>query len=141
MKMEWVRQRVFECEVMDAWGPTRKRVIVRHRDDGVLYALTITIGHPLFDTRENIVREFAEFACQKTGCRPCNEDEFNETFMMNLRNYNGDEIANGLFYTFETVEHERVCEWEQKRWSRPIPQRIGGKDEEFLPQELKRGLP
>ena len=61
--------------------------------------------------------------------------------MMNLRNYNGDEIVNGLFYTFETVEHERVREWEEKQWSRPIPQRIGGKDEEFLRQGLKRGLP
>jgi hypothetical protein len=139
MKMEWTKQRVFECEVIDAWGPTRKRVICRHRDDGTMYALTVTIGHPLFDTREHIVQEFARFACQREQIRPCSEHDFDETFLMNLRNYNGTEITSGLFYSFPDIDPSRVREWEEKQWSRPIPQRLVG--EPTFPENFKQGLP
>ncbi len=124
MKMEWVKQRVFECGIMDVWGLTRKRVICRHRDDGVMYALTVTIGHPLFDTRENIVREFAKYACQKTNVRPCNEYDFDETFLKNLRERNGTEITSGLFYSFFDVDPERVREWEEQQYGKRISLRF-----------------
>lgn len=140
MKLEWVKQRVFTCKVRDIWGMTPKRVICRWRDDGVLYALTITVGHPYFDTRENIVREFAKFASEPLKVRPCTETEFDETFLQNLRHYDGEEVTTGSFYTYLTPDLEAARKWDNDRCCRTPIQRLDETLDAF-PQNSQPGLP
>ena len=141
MQMEWIRQRVFECTVIDAFGPCRKRVIVRHRDDGILYSLTVTIGHPYFDTRDYIVKEFAKFACQVVTVCPCDERAFHETFMLNLREYDGTEITEGNIYSFLKPDIERANQWHKDEWNRIPLQRFNSDPKDFPPPNAQHGLP
>lgn len=122
--MEWLKERIMECDVREFGRVVKKRIITRHRDDGVMYYLNITVGHPRYDTREHIVFEFAKMSLEEADAAPCTERQFDETFLMNLNAYKGKEITDGKFYTFLKTDPDRLREWQDREWSRPVTQRI-----------------
>lgn len=122
--MEWVKERIFECEIEENGRLIKRRMIFRHRDDGVMFYLPIAIGHPRFDTREYIVREFAKLACEVVDVAPCTERQFDETFMMNLDSCKGKERTDGKFYSFLTIDMQKLRKWEEREWMRTPIQRI-----------------
>ena len=130
--MEWVKERIFECEYQEMGRTVKKRMICRHRDDGVMFNLVLTIGHPRFDTREYIVREFAGYALQVCDVSPCTEQEFDKTVLKNIAHFQAIERNDGKFYTYLTVDPEILRKWEEEERGRTPWQRLISETEESV---------
>lgn len=123
--MEWVKERIFECEYQEMGRTVKKRMICRHRDDGVMFYLVVNFGHPFHDTRENIVHTFANYALQVVDVGPCTEEEFDASFAKNIRERKGVEITDGKFYTYLKPDKEKIDAWREQEYRNISWQYVG----------------
>ena len=88
--MEWVKERVFECEVKEGESTRRHRIFLRHRSDGVCYFVGSPQRSGGFDDHHEST--FKSFLKETTGVRPMSKEEFDEDFERNMKRAHGEEI-------------------------------------------------
>lgn len=100
----WIKERVFLCE---PYG----KAFFRLRSDGRMFFANLPNGVEYGE----IVNMFGKFIKEKPSCPPCDEDEFDSTFDLNMSRYNGREIYKSQTTRYNTINRANILKLDSCR--------------------------